>query len=198
MITFFIDSATVLAAILFVTRDAQNSLKIPLRDAHLTNIVEAINSILLSNFLFDVVRHKWLTLIMSTNAPEHVLHKFSYSAAFSLAYHISTIGNALCVDRTVTVIVQLFAMCTYWTVFNKREQNVRMYEEERDKWHEQLRELQATIARRQQDIRQNPTPEREQSIRAALAALRTAKKHVKDHERALFRGGYLRKIKGVP
>ncbi|KAL1886447.1 hypothetical protein Plec18167_000378 [Paecilomyces lecythidis] len=107
-------------------------------------------------------------------------------------------GDALCVDRRFSVIMQLFAMCVYWTVFYRKEQNVRMYEEERDKWHEQLREMQIIIARHERDMQQNPTPEREGAMRAALVAMRAAKRKVKEKEKALFQGGYLRKIKDLP
>lgn len=86
----------------------------------------------------------------------------------------------------------------YWIVFNRKEQNVRMYEEERDKWHERLREMTIIIARHAQDVQQNPTPERKAAMRAALTAMRAAKKKVKEKERALFQGGYLRNIKDLP
>ncbi|KAL1856000.1 hypothetical protein Plec18170_003867 [Paecilomyces lecythidis] len=186
------DGATVLAVLLYVTEHY-------LRDTSFTSIIEPIiKTVFLSNFLFDVVTKKWLSLIMSTTAPEHGLFKTAYFAAFLAAYNIPTIGSLLCVDKRICAIVQLVAIYMYWIVFNRKEQNVRMYEEERDKWHEQLREMTIIIAQHAQDVEQNPTAERKGAMRAALAAMRAAKKKVREKERALFQGGYLRNIKDLP
>ncbi|KAJ9205623.1 hypothetical protein DTO166G4_8499 [Paecilomyces variotii] len=201
MITLIMDCATVLAAILHATGHATETWggTVSLWDAKFTNILELINFCFLFVFMLHIVNYKWLSLIMSTTAREHGLLRSHYSAAFFGAAYVPVIlGHHLWVDQGTAVKLQLFAMCTYWTVFYRKEQEVRMWEEERDKWHEQLRQMRITLAEYERDMRRDPTPARERGTRAALVAFRTAKARIKEKERLLFRGGYLREAKRFP
>jgi acyl-CoA reductase-like NAD-dependent aldehyde dehydrogenase len=73
-----------------------------------------------------------------------------------------------------------------------------MCEEERDKWHEVLRRLEALVAEQERYMQQDPSPERERLLRAAQALFDKEKEELNKKEQLMFRCGHLREVKGFP